>query len=110
MEVLVKATLLFNTETWINISNPEMKKINQGHYEVLRKVFEQKESTPYYGILSETGYWPYSYVIIYKRLMYFHHLIHSDKRRITRRMIINQMNGAGKGFTWFKGVEEWQTK
>ena len=110
MESLVKPTLLFNTETWINISDAEMKKINQGHYEVLRKVFEQKVSTPYYGILSETGYWPYSYVVIYKRLMYFHHLIHSDERRITRRMVINQINGAGKGETWYKGVEKWLTK
>ena len=110
MEALVKPTLLFNTETWIDITDGEMKKINQGHYEVLRKVFEQKESTPYYGILSETGYWPYSYVIIYKRLMYFHHLIHSDERRITRKMIINQKMGIGKGKTWYGGVEEWLTK
>ena len=110
MEILVKPTLLTNTETWVNITNAEMKRINQGHYQVLRKVFEQKESTPYYGILSETGYWPYSYVVVYKRLMYFHHLIHSDEGRITRRMIINQKNGAVKGKTWYGGVDEWLVK
>jgi hypothetical protein len=69
METMVKPTLLCNTEAWVNIRKEEMRRINQGHYLVLRKVFEQRENTPYYGILAETGYWPYSYVVIYKKLM-----------------------------------------
>ena len=89
METVVIPTLLFNTETWVNVTNEEMNNINKGHYHVLRKVFEQKEHTPYYGILMEIGSWPYSYVVIYKRLMYFHHIIHSDKRRTIRKILIN---------------------
>ena len=110
LEAVVKPTLLFNTETWINITKEEMKIVNQAHYEVLKRVFEQRDSTPYYGILMETGYWPFSYVIIYKRLMFFHHLIHSEERRISRKILINQMEGKGKGNTWYRGVEEWLEK
>ena len=87
-----------------------MHKINQNHYKVLKIVFEQKEHTPYYGILADTGYWPYSYIIIYKRMMYFHHLIHSDERRITRRILVNQIKGKGKGKTFYMGVEKWLDK
>ena len=102
---------MFNTETWVNVSNQEIKSMNQGHYHALRKIFEQRESTPYYGILMETGIWPYSYVILYKRLMYFHHLLHSDERRIARQIVINQMKGLGKGKTWYQdGVRGWLTK
>ena len=111
IESVVKPTLLFNTETWVNVNKAELKAINQGHYQVLRKIFEQKDSTPYHGILMETGLWPYSYVLVYKRLMYFHHLIHSDDRRIARKVVLNQMNGLGKGKTWYQdGVKEWLVK
>ena len=101
---------MFNTETWVNITKEEMKKINQAHYEVLKRVFEQRDSTPYYGILLETGYWPFSYVVVYKRLMFFHHLIHSADRRVARQVVMNQMAGKGKGKTWYAGVEEWLIK
>ena len=110
LELVVIPTLLYNTETWINITKEEFRAVDQAHYKVLIKVFEQKKNTPYYGILMETGYWPYSYVIIYKRLMFYHHLIHSDQRRIARKILINQMNGWGKGYTWYMGVEEWLEK
>ena len=110
LDTVVKPTLLSNTETWININKEEMEKVNQVHYMVLKKVFEQRENTPYYGILMETGYWPYSYVIIYKRLMLYHNLIHSEERRVARKIVINQINGKGKGYTWYGGVEEWLNK
>ena len=110
MEMVVKPTLLFNTETWINITKQEMDEVNKGHYLVLRKVLEQKDNIPYYGLLLETGLWPYSYVIIYKRIMMFHNLIHSKESRIARKIVINQMNGQGKGFTWYQGVDEWLDK
>ena len=110
LEVVVKPTLLYNTETWVSITKDEMGKINQVHYEVLKRVFEQKHSTIYYGILLETGYWPFSYVIVYKRLMFFHHLFHSEERRIARKVVRNQMEGIGKGKTWYDGVEEWLVK
>ena len=106
LEILVKPTLLFNTETWVNVSKLEMDAINRNHYQVLRKTFEQREHVPYYGLLAETGYWPYSYVLIYKRIMFFHHQIHSDERRITRRIVVNQM-AMKKKKNWYANVEEW---
>ena len=59
LEMVATPTLLVNTETWVNITNAkddmEVGKINLAHYEVLKRVFEQGDSTPYYGILVETG-------------------------------------------------------
>ena len=82
MESMVKPTLLSSTETWVNIRKEEIESINRGHYLVLRKVFEQRENTPYYGILAETGYWPYSYVVVYKKLMY---LLYTSYSTLTKR-------------------------
>ncbi len=105
LEIIVKATLLFNTESWVGVGEKEEKELQKYHYEVLRKSFEQKQSTPYYGIIAETGIWPYKYVIVYKRLMLLHHLIHSSEERISRKLILNQ-----KGIqqeTWYTGVDKW---
>ena len=57
LEMVATPTLLVNTETWVNITKDDMEvgKINLAHYEVLKRVFEQGDSTPYYGILVETG-------------------------------------------------------
>ena len=111
LETMVKQTLVFNTETWVNVTQEELKAIDKEHYMVLRKVFEQKQNTPYFGILIETGFWPYSIVVIYKRLMYFHHLLHSDERRTAKKLVENQMEGKAKGKSWYEeGVEPWLDK
>jgi hypothetical protein len=107
IETMVKATLLFNTESWVNVTKLEMAKIDQNHYEFLRKVFEQKKHVPYYGLLAETGYWPFSYVVIYKRIMFYHHMINSDERRIARRMVVNQMKMEEEKKNWYASVKEW---
>ena len=80
LEMIVKPTLLYNTEAWIGINEKEEKELQKHHYEILRKCFEQKHGTSYYGIIAETGIWPYKYVVIYKRLMLLHNMIHSDER------------------------------
>ena len=111
LETVVRPTLMFNTETWVHVTKEEMRAVDMGHYQAIRKIFEQKEHTPYFGILMEIGCWPYSYVLIYKRLMYFHHIIHSDDRRVIRKVVVNQMEGLGKGKSWYdEGVKEWLTK
>ena len=90
LETIVKPTLLANTETWCNISDREEKLITTHHHEILCIVFGQPKNTPYYGILGETGIWPYTYVILYKKLMYLHHLIHSNDERICKTIVTKQ--------------------
>ena len=111
LEQIVKPSLLYNTETWINITEREEIEINRTQYNIIKKVFEQKESTPYYGILSETGIWPYSYVIRYKKLMLYHRIMHSDKERIIRKIIVNEREDLKTGTitrkSWYKEIEEW---
>ena len=110
IETVVKPTVLYNTETWVHIDEKEVNEINRGQYFLLRKIFEQKEKTPYHGILIEIGHWPFSYVIVYKRLMFFHHLIHSDEERISRKILINQIQSQDKNVTWWMTVRQWLNK
>ena len=106
--MVVKPTLLCNTETWIGVGEKEEKEVKKHHYEILRKCFEQKHGTAYYGIIADTGIWPYKYTIIYKRLMLCHRIIHSGENRIIRRLILNQKES--DEVTWYSGVEEWMER
>lgn len=63
LESIVRPTLLSNVETWCGITEKKEKMITKYHHEVLCIIFEQKQSTPYYGIIGETGIWPYKHVI-----------------------------------------------
>ena len=104
LQSVVKPTLLHSTETWINIKLREWTKLSSDHNNILRRTFEQKQNTPYWGIIAETGIWPYKYEVIYKRLMFYHDLVHSDEKRIARRILLNQMENIEK-HTWYAGVE-----
>ena len=77
LETTVKPSLLANVETWCDITTAEEELVTKHHHETLCITFGLKRSTPYYGIIGETGIWPYIHVITYKKLMLLHHFIHS---------------------------------
>ena len=71
---------------------------------------EQRKGTPYWGIIAETGMWPYPYIVRYKMLMFVHNVINSDERRIARKMILHQMNGGEMKKNWYNEVNYWLRK
>ena len=104
LDMTVKSTLLSNTETWCEITKKEEDMITSYHHEILCIIFGQPRSTPYYGIIGETGIWPYKYVVVYKKLMFLHHLIHSSDDRIAKMVVLKQqqmMMEEKKNNTWF---------
>jgi hypothetical protein len=90
MEVILKPTLLANTETWCKVGEKEAEEWKKWQYMILRILMEQKMGTPYWGIIAETGSWPYQYIVVYKMFMFAHNLINSDESRIARKILIEQ--------------------
>ena len=104
LETTLKPTLLSNTETWCNITKKEESQITSHHHKILCVIFGVPKSTPYYGIVGETAIWPYKYVILYKKLMFLHHLIHSNDERLAKRIVMRQeymMENENNYDTWF---------
>ena len=107
LETTAKPTLLSNTETWCNITTVEENLITSHHHQLLCILFNQPRSTPYYGILGETGIWPYNKVIIYKKLMFLHHITHSTNDRIAKKIVCRQqemLEEGSKKSTWFSEI------
>ena len=109
LETIAKPTLLSNTETWCNITIKEENLITSYHHEILCTLFNQPRSTPYWGILGETGIWPYKEVITYKKLMFLHHIIHSSDDRIAKKIVLKQQEmfeEQVKKSTWFSEIHQ----
>ena len=54
-KTIVLPTLYYNVEAWSNISKSELRKLEEIQGTILRKICEQRKTTPYFGLLAELG-------------------------------------------------------
>ncbi len=96
--------LLYGAEAVPSLEE-EMEDLEKIQHKLLCEVVGLPQSTPYMPLLMELGMWMMKYRIQYKKLMLYHNLIHSNKERIARRMVMYQLEEGRKG-TWAFGVEK----
>ena len=58
-----------NIETWSKITKSEKKEIESMQEKIVKAMFEQKQSTPYFGLLAEIGIWTVEQQMEYKQIM-----------------------------------------
>ena len=80
-ETVVVPTVFSNIETWGIMQENEVKELESIQYKILRGILEQKMTTPYWGIIAETGIWPVRNRTEYKKIMLFHNIVTSDKKK-----------------------------
>ena len=66
---LAMQSIFHTAETWTNLTKTDKKTIEGIHRNLLTSILEIENSTPYVGILVETGEWPIHQMIHYKKLM-----------------------------------------
>ena len=91
METMIMPTILNNTETWTNTTKKEMETIEMMQKDILTALFHLPISTPYWGVLEESGSWPMSSRIMYRKLMLFQNLIKSDEKRMAKKILMDQI-------------------
>ena len=75
-------------------------------YKMLRIVFEMPTGTPYMGMLNERGMWPFSYTVKTKQLMWYHTLLHSDGKRVSKQILMQQSENYSEK-NWANQVTKW---
>ena len=55
-------------EAWSNISKSELRELEEIQGTILRKIYEQRKNTPYFGILAKFGIWTIEKQIQYKNI------------------------------------------
>ena len=104
VNTVIMPSILYSIEVVPNLSNEEIKKLEMTQKEVLTRLLEVPKSTPYMGILMETGMWTMEARVAYRKLMLLHNLKHSDDERVTKQIVRVQEEEEREG-TWISGVQ-----
>ena len=73
-EMAILPSLLNNSETWINIDEESLRKLENLQFTMLRFIFSTPASTPKAALLWDTGILPMEQQIELKKMMFLHHL------------------------------------
>ena len=95
--------LLYNAEAYPSYTKGEIDALERIQADMLKQFLELPKSTSYYGILMQTGIITMKAKLAYKKLMLFHNIMHSDERRIIKKIILYQME-EGRKNTWNDSV------
>ena len=95
-KTIVIPSLYYNIETWSTMTQNELKQLEGMQYKILRKITEQKQGTPYFGLLAETGVWPVEQQIEIRKIMLLNNIMNSKRKRLVKEIMEEQMKNPWK--------------
>ena len=89
-ETTVIPAVIYNMEVMTNVSKKEYDELEKIQKTALTEIYNLPLSTPYWGILFETGIWPLKYMIIYRQMMLYRDIMRSSDNRKTKQILTQQ--------------------
>ena len=105
LESAIMKSALYNVEAFPTITEEEIKDLEKVQHNILVQLLELPESTPYAGMLMETGLWMMEARVHYRKLMLYHNIVHSDDGRKIKNMIEFQKQYERRAGTWYSDVK-----
>ena len=90
-ESCIVQSLLHGIEAWNKQTKKEIENLEKIQASALCKILEIPRTSPYIGILNETGIWKVEYRIDYRRIMLIQNILKSDQRRLSKRVVMDQI-------------------
>ena len=104
LEAAIMKSILHNVEAFPTLTKKEMEELESIQHNILVQLLEMPTSTPYNGILMETGVWKMEARVDYRRLMLYHRIIHSEDSRMIKKLVKMQMKFPRAG-TWYNNIK-----
>ena len=98
------SSIFYGIHAWGRIKREEDKELEKLQSDMLKRILNLPLSTPYTGVLMETGIWPVMARINYAILMLFHSVINSKNRLATD--IVLQQEKSNLLNTFYQRVSE----
>ena len=76
--------LLYGMEAWKKLSKGEIQNVEQIQGKALKRIFSLPITTPYIGLIIETGVWPSEQRRNYGSLMLYRNIINSSQDRLVK--------------------------
>ena len=84
--------ILFNTEVIHNLTEKQIEKLDECDKIFMRKLFGAEAGTPIESFYIETSTLPLKFILMGRRLMYYHTLIHKSESELVKRVYTAQRN------------------
>ena len=104
VNAVVTLSLLYGVENIPTVTNNEVKKLESMQHQILSQILEVPISTPYMGLLMETGMWTMKARIDYRKLMLFHNIKNSEDSRIIKQILKVQEEEI-RETTWYADIQ-----
>ena len=98
-------TIYHDVEAWSKMNKKEIAALDKIQKNVLTSMLDLPKSTPYLGILSELGIWPFEQLIEYKKIMLLHNIVTSKEDRFLKEVIEQQITNTWQG-CWMEQTAE----
>ena len=82
--------LLYGMEAWKKLSKAEIQNVEKIQGKALKRIFSLPITTPYIGLIIETGVWPAEQRINYSSLMLYHSIMNCSIDRLVEQIIQEQ--------------------
>ena len=104
-QCMLLSVLLFNSETWLRLTQRDLAKLERIDRLFLRRIFHVPNSTPIPFLYLETGCVPIRYVMKMKRVMFLHYILTRREDALILRAFKAQLRKPAKG-DWCIVVKE----
>ena len=101
--------LVSSSEVWYNVTNHQYSKLEEIDEMYLRKIFDLPKSAPRIGIYAECGKIPVRNIIKTRRILFYWHLLHLEKRELLYKFYLAQKLKPSRNdwiLTVFKDMKE----
>ena len=91
-EVAVIPSLINNSETWTELEETQLERMEDLQSMLLRTLFNTAKTTPRALLYWDTGVLPISYKIEQQKLLFLHHLVILSEDSLAKQIYIQQKN------------------
>ena len=104
-ESLLVNSILTNSEAWYGLKDTEVEQLEQSDESFLRKFLEVGKCCPKEMLYLETGSLPLRFIIMTRRLMYFHYLLNENEDSLVHKFLKTQIESPSKN-DWILLIEK----
>ena len=94
---LFLSSILVNSEAWYEVTENDIELMEQADEDLLRKILEAPVSTPKCMLYLETGCKPVRYLIMSRRLMFYHYILHENEDSLIHKFYKSKFKNPFKG-------------
>ena len=94
---LFLSSVLVNSEAWYDVTESDIEVLEQADENLLRKILEAPITTPKCMLYLETGCKPVRYIVMTRRLLFFHYILNEEENSLISRFYRSQANNPYQG-------------